>query len=553
MNNNFNKPCSGGNKSDNENELNPELASKLKSPRKNQLPSRNFMSPTISAANKASLPKKKILGERNNETLDAVEQHFRSKPVKCDSDDDVERDFVGLKPYDPVKNYLSPRPKFLRYNPDRRRKILSLQENVEGRVEVSTDFDAGSVGIPELQDSCSGQEYAEEARDVSSKSEDESGDECGSEDDEEEMVEFVEDRCCSVKGFFKFVFVAIALVLMTQAICSMNTPSPSHSLDSGWGLNGSLSHVYGVSLSEVVYGPIREPVFLVERLKDGDVYNDGRQDVSATSEEFVEDEAENDDSDEENKTSEVVETEYVDAETVDDSNQNEKKHQLTNNEILQEDETEATEVVDRDYVEAETIDDVTEEDDGKDHQLTNDVEFETANDMEDGVENELDDDAKTNDVLVKFTSFDLTIAILLGHVLVLTSFGAIYRSRCKKVEKEEFQATEPSTNQQSVIEEQLVTNEFAPPQQNDVSKEVNHVHIPSVELLGEFVFGEETTTSSNMSPEVNNQTTAVSSSQTETSHTVKKQRRKNAEVVTPSSVSVRRSSRLKTRSSVMSP
>ncbi|KAJ0755535.1 hypothetical protein HanPI659440_Chr09g0359031 [Helianthus annuus] len=531
MDNNFNKPCSGGNKSDNENELNPELASKLKSPRKKQLPSRNFMSPTISAANKASLPKKKILGERNNETLDAVEQHFRSKPVKCDSDENVERDFIGLKPYDPVKNYLSPRPKFLRYNPDRRRKILSLQENVEDRVEISTDFDAGSVGIPELQDSCSGQESVEEARVVSSESEDESGDECGSEDDEEEMVEFVEDRCCSVKGFFKFVFVVIALVLMTQAICSMNhTPSPSQNVDSVLGFNGSLNHVYGLSLSEVVYGPIREPVFLVERMKEGDVYDDGRQDVSATSEEFVEDEAENDViqdevlREEENKTSGAVETEYVDAETVDDSNKNEKNHQLTNNEILQEDETEATEVIDRDYVEAETVDD------GKDHQLTNDVEFETANDMEDGVENELDD-AKTNDVLVKFTSFDLTIAILLGHVLVLTSFGAIYRSRCKKVEKEEFQATEPSTKPQSVIEEQNEASLFVPPQQNDVSKEVNHVHIPSVELLGEFVFGEETTTSSNMSPEVNNQTTAVSSSQT-----VRKQRRKNAEVVTPSSV-----------------
>ncbi|KAJ0751645.1 hypothetical protein HanPI659440_Chr09g0315251 [Helianthus annuus] len=154
--------------------------------------------------------------------------------------------------------YLSPRPKSLRYNPDRRRKILCLQENVEDQVEVSTDFDAGSIGIPELQDSCSGQESVEEARDVSSESEDESGDECGSE--------------------------------------------------------------YDLSLYEVVYGPIREPI---ERLKEGDVYDDGRQDVSAISGEFVEDEAENDDSDviqEENKTSEVVETEYVDAETVDDSN-----------------------------------------------------------------------------------------------------------------------------------------------------------------------------------------------------------------------------------------
>ncbi|MFS7965449.1 hypothetical protein Hanom_Chr09g00762371 [Helianthus anomalus] len=227
MDNNFNIPCSGGNNSDNENELNSELASKLKRPRKKkQLPNRNFMSPTISAANKASVPKKKSLGERN-ETLDAVEQHFGSKPMTCsvvDSDDDAERDFVGSKPYDPVKNYVSPRTKFLRYSPDRRRKILSLQENVKDRVEVSTDFDAGSIGIPELQDSCSGQESSEP----------------------------------------------------------------------------------------------------VERLKEGDVYDDGRQDVSATSENFVEEEVVNDDSyviQEENKTSEVVETEYVDAGIVDDSNQ----------------------------------------------------------------------------------------------------------------------------------------------------------------------------------------------------------------------------------------
>ncbi|GKD40199.1 hypothetical protein Tco_1260406, partial [Tanacetum coccineum] len=49
-------------------------------------------------------------------------------PVVGDADGEV-----GLKLYDPVKNYLSPRPKFLRYNPNRRRKIL--KENDEERVE----------------------------------------------------------------------------------------------------------------------------------------------------------------------------------------------------------------------------------------------------------------------------------------------------------------------------------------------------------------------------------------------------------------------------------
>ncbi|KAI3767206.1 hypothetical protein L2E82_17294 [Cichorium intybus] len=42
------------------------------------------------------------------------------------------------KPYDPINNYLSPRPKFLQYNPDQRRKILVLQENEES-VEEGED------------------------------------------------------------------------------------------------------------------------------------------------------------------------------------------------------------------------------------------------------------------------------------------------------------------------------------------------------------------------------------------------------------------------------
>ncbi|KAL8231778.1 hypothetical protein R6Q57_001556 [Mikania cordata] len=105
--------------------------------------------------------------------------------------------------------------------------------------------------------------------------------------------------------------------------------------------------------------------------------------------------------------------------------------------------------------------------------------------MED-LEEKVFDDTKNNDVLIKVTSFDPTIAVLIGHVLILTSFGVIYCSKGKKssasvtksVEKEEFMDLEPSTNPESMIQHK----EVAPSLQNETSK----LHIPSVELLGEF-------------------------------------------------------------------
>ncbi|KAK1434153.1 hypothetical protein QVD17_11071 [Tagetes erecta] len=536
---NFNTSIKGGNKSNNENELNPQMNCRLKSPSKKQLPTKNFMSPTISAAVKASgAPRKKILGERN-ETVESTSlqrsSSFGSKSVRSsvvDYDDVVEKCFVGesgLQPYDPVKNYLSPRPKFLRYNPNRRRnRIMNLQENNdEDQVKISTYYKAGS---------CSPQEYVDEAPDAKNEVEDENGEECEGEDDddddEEEMDEFVEDRCCSLKGFFKFLFVVIAVILTTQAICSMNAQSNSTSLGSVWH-NG----VCGLNSSEVGYGLIMEPDLLVGRLKE--VFVDlGHKD-----------EVENDDSNEE-----VVHQDEVGK---DESNV-----------IIQEHETEANEVIKTDYVEVETDQDFKEDDlieevdsdaNEMNLELTNEAEFEFENDMADEVEKEFND-ITTKDMLIKLSSIDITLALVIGHILILTSFGVIYLSKCNKssstsvttpIEQEEFKdLDEPSTNPQSSMQHQ-----------ETVSSKVN---IPSVELLGEFVFGEEQITSfiSTENHPTNSliQTTTVSSNQTKSSHiaistcdsnTVKKQRRKLAEVVTPSPV--RRSSRLKTRSIIMSP
>ncbi|ONK64188.1 uncharacterized protein A4U43_C07F23020 [Asparagus officinalis] len=63
--------------------------------------------------------KKKVLGERNPNTQ--FEKTPKEKPA----------------PYDPVKNYTSPRPAFLRYNPDRRREILCRMRDEEGSLNGS--------------------------------------------------------------------------------------------------------------------------------------------------------------------------------------------------------------------------------------------------------------------------------------------------------------------------------------------------------------------------------------------------------------------------------
>ncbi|GJW29233.1 hypothetical protein Tco_0046108 [Tanacetum coccineum] len=96
------------------------------------------------------------------------------------------------------------------------------------------------------------------------------------------------------------------------------------------------------------------------------------------------------------------------------------------------------------------------------------------------------------------------------------------------IEKKDIKEAEPSTNSSSLIqqkEEETMSVTSAAPKE-ELSKETSHVNAPSVELLGEFVFGEELTSSvrsDNILPEANAsnsliQTSSVSFSQTTTSH-----------------------------------
>ncbi|KAI3751784.1 hypothetical protein L2E82_22875 [Cichorium intybus] len=113
-----------------------------------------------------------------------------------------------------------------------------------------------------------------------------------------------------------------------------------------------------------------------------------------------------------------------------------------------------------------------------------------------------------------------------------------------------------SMNMTNEEEEQLVNSTSS--LKYDDSGEINHSHAPSVQLLGEFVFGEEADASNSLiqaatvssdEAKSSNMETSTGDSVAYTEKTARKQRRKNVEataVVSPSPV--RRSSRLQSRS-----
>ncbi|XP_068653670.1 uncharacterized protein [Aristolochia californica] len=102
---------------------------------------KHFMSPTISAASKVASPRKKILVERNESLVEDSPAYghmsFLSdrtpSPSKISQPIDpslLNPDSSSL-PYDPLTNYLSPRPRFLRYKPNSRLEFLRREKHKE--------------------------------------------------------------------------------------------------------------------------------------------------------------------------------------------------------------------------------------------------------------------------------------------------------------------------------------------------------------------------------------------------------------------------------------
>ncbi|KAM2016279.1 hypothetical protein ACFX16_046711 [Malus domestica] len=169
----------------------------LQSPKKPL--TKNYMSPTtsISAASKpkAVASRKNILRERNkasepdfsnthvekshraiDNVRDSLPQALPKTPSSFQSHDVDEAlsDDFSSRPYDPVTNYLSPRPQFLRYKPNRRQELfLGLENGVGLRISTSGSFDYQKASDEEVGAVTSPGSLASPRTDGSLKQEDE--------------------------------------------------------------------------------------------------------------------------------------------------------------------------------------------------------------------------------------------------------------------------------------------------------------------------------------------------------------------------------------------
>ncbi|KAI3978155.1 hypothetical protein MKX01_012986 [Papaver californicum] len=220
-------------------------SSKLQNPEKPSTP-KHFMSPTISAASKISTLRKKILMEKNDlsfsETTTTTTTTHVSKPPNLDSKTPNSSSQIPLSqkstdfsvPSD--LQSLSPRPKFLRFNPNRRAEILKRREN-----ELKQQADQSGSDEQESDDVSSSSQGDESGLSSSTNEEetitkkgpsehDES--EIGIEEEEEEEEEEVDDeeiekngRLWNLYKVIKFLVLLGFVGFSTFYISSMNAPN----------------------------------------------------------------------------------------------------------------------------------------------------------------------------------------------------------------------------------------------------------------------------------------------------------------------------------------
>lgn len=228
----------------------------------------------ISATSKVTVPRKKILAEKN-ESLTSSDNipfqkfsilesrnnllHLVSGPSHCDrtssraisacnctsstADDELNTCFAdsSLRPYDPLTNYCSPRPKYLRYKPNRRLEILQ-----RSGVFYSQN---SKIVVEEKYLECD-REYLNPPQEGSSqimkvKGRDNSNDcqEAKDEEEEEESEEFEEVKSWSWKGLLKYLLLVIFIGLPTAYISTMNSPRPSAIVQAIGGLRDSYHRI----------------------------------------------------------------------------------------------------------------------------------------------------------------------------------------------------------------------------------------------------------------------------------------------------------------------
>ncbi|KAL3528680.1 hypothetical protein ACH5RR_008002 [Cinchona calisaya] len=240
---------------------------------------KHFMSPTISAISKVTVPRKKILVEKNESLTSYDNTLVQKSPIheysgskgtcKCDigsknhaisacnciseADDDEPNNTSfadgSLKPYDPLTNYLSPRPKYLRYKPNRRHEILQRSGVFYSQNSTIVDDERSSgSGCDQEETFVPPQVIMVDGEDSHNYGQDANDDE----EEEEESEEVEAAKSWSLKGLVKFLVVLIVLGLSTSYISSMNSPSPSPVVQAIEGLTEGYNRIQK-HLFEVVY------------------------------------------------------------------------------------------------------------------------------------------------------------------------------------------------------------------------------------------------------------------------------------------------------------
>ncbi|XP_041002046.1 uncharacterized protein LOC121247702 isoform X2 [Juglans microcarpa x Juglans regia] len=230
------------------------------------------MSQTISAAAKVAVPRKKIFAERN----EAPEPFFSnthvpktpvfesklnfvnpgtdisdvSSPEGFATDDNEPNIHVAngsLRPYDPLTNFLSPRPKFLRYMPHRRREIFlrrekEIREGIDGLYINTTGSFEFEKGSDEEDDSIRGSLASSDEGSVQKEDEEIEDSDEDVEDSDEEIEEVEEEKGRGLKRVLESLFCFVLLVLSTLYVSSVSI-APSTSLQSLEDLKGGYYNI----------------------------------------------------------------------------------------------------------------------------------------------------------------------------------------------------------------------------------------------------------------------------------------------------------------------
>ncbi|KAK8664303.1 hypothetical protein V6N13_084100 [Hibiscus sabdariffa] len=197
------------------------------SERKSSFPSTNR---SYEDSSQVSFSRKEVLGEGNESPgSNSTITHFTESPsldskASQKSSPNADPKVTSKDHYDPLKNYLSPRPRFLRYDPGRRREIflrlgMEDKEGDDSTSESDDEADTVSSDNSSLASSSSSQEDEEFGDESESLLEEED-----EEFDTESEEEIQEETAWSFRGVLKYFLLSVVLLFSTSYISSMNSP-----------------------------------------------------------------------------------------------------------------------------------------------------------------------------------------------------------------------------------------------------------------------------------------------------------------------------------------